>query len=783
MGAAKGRTTDRGWLQQGLIRSNMLGKTLLPGDEELGKKDDDHRFVPARASAWSGWNHTFRWRRRRNLLLLIVALVLWSMYRSTRGDTLELGEFGGASEAGGLRSPLGRPSTYEKPAYDDEAPTGAPPGIAKPRRGEDMPHTYGGQIRFFRLARTLRPAASRTSGYEQKNRNVLFAVSSLQSAATLLPMICEMSTWSRTHVHAAFMGREDMRLEDLLEINGIDEEKCSAAWHDARPDYSEYSSDVRAENSVMGAMAHINSFLHPQVVIMDDSISEDAFFVRGMRSKTGLLNIPLIEVPKNRLADFTWSTRLDAGSLKNWHVPTVDIVIQVPPDSSNVLRLLKSIKHADYRGLTPLRIILELPANLDISVEEHIEDFEWPPHKDTDNPSGPSGLIVRRRITNLRTTQEESAIRFLELFYPTTADSHVLLLSPQAQLSPQFFHYVKYALLEYKYSAYGEDDNTALMGVSLNLPSTLLDGESPLKPPGLGDMHTERYAKLYPDTKSVPFLWQAPDSHATLFFGEKWAEWHNFLGNRVRKHQTDTKAKSRKKEVSESMPSWTEFMLEFMRARGYAILYPATASQALVTVHNELYHAPEEFAPHVKNEDTPSSSSDLQEPFLKGDIPPSAPSNKEPPTLTASTPLHEALPFSGDLPEIPHLPYLLHTGKHIAHTSVSKTAKEYADVFRKEIGSCEVREGKKRKVVNGETADLFCFGEEGEEDWIGENEEDGDEEEKLKIELAKLLDDEAMERAGMEGAMSATTTSSMIARSTTMSGVGKATGKVVADEF
>ncbi|KAF2845483.1 hypothetical protein T440DRAFT_472614 [Plenodomus tracheiphilus IPT5] len=801
MVAARGRSTDRGWLQQGLIRSNMLGKTLLPGDEELGKKDDDHRFVPARRSAWSGWNHTFRWRRRRNLLLLIALLVVWSLHRS-------MGGVWAPSEVGGSTSPPGRPhnpsTTYDKPTYDNDEPTGAPPGIAKPHRGETASHTYNGQVRFFRLARTLRPAASRSRGYEKENRNILFAVSSLQSAATLLPMICEMSKWSRNHVHAAFMGRADIGLEDLLEINGIEKEKCSAVWHDARPDFMEYSSDIRSENAVMGAMSHIYSFLHPQAIIMDDSLSEDAFFVRGIRVKSTSLDLPLIEVPKDRVADFTWVTRLDAGSLRNWHTPTVDILVQVTPGSSSVLRLLKSIRDADYSGLTPPRIILELPANLDISVKQHIEKFTWPPHDDAETPAALGGLILRRRITNLHTTQEDSAIRFLELSYPATHDSHVLLLSPQAQLSPQYFHFVKYSLLEYKYSTFGQDDNTALMGISLDLPSTLLDGKNALAPPELGDMHTERYTKLYPNVKSVPFLWQAPNTHAALFFGEKWVEWHGFLGNRVRKHQSNAKAKPRKKEVSETMPSWAEYMLEFMRARGYAILYPAATPQALVTVHNELYHAPEEFTPPQKDDDLPTPS-DLPEPFLKGDIPPPPPSHIEPPTLTPSTPLHEALPFTGDLPEIPHLPYLQYTGKLTAHKTIVKTAKEYADVFRKEIGGCEVKDGKRRKVVKGETADLFCFGEEDEEEWVSEGDADGDDGDgvdKLKEELDKLLEEEDAENGllgssssssvsvGMASTVSktsmstSTSTSTSTSMSTTSSiGASKATERVATDEF
>jgi hypothetical protein len=205
---------------------------MLPGDEELGKKDDDHRYRPARQSSWSMWNHTFRWRRRRILLAIVGLLVLYYCFHGSSDDYEDTNE----------PRYRGRPiaSTYQKPGANDDEPTGPPPDTQKPRRGDAIPHTYDGPIRFFRLASSLRSSASETGGYEKKNRNILFAMSNLKSASTLLPMVCDMSQWNRNHVHAAFMGREDIPLADLLAINGIDKAKCAAVWHDARPDYTEY---------------------------------------------------------------------------------------------------------------------------------------------------------------------------------------------------------------------------------------------------------------------------------------------------------------------------------------------------------------------------------------------------------------------------------------------------------------------------------------------------------------------------------------------------------------
>jgi hypothetical protein len=300
----------------------------------------------------------------------------------------------------------------------------------------------------------------------------------------------------------------------------------------------------------------------------------------------------------------------------------------------------------------------------------------------------------------------------------------VLLLSPHAQVSPLFFHYIKYAVLEYKHSTFGVEDNINLMGVSLELPSLLPDGETKLTPPSIRDMYTDRYKKLYPETSSAPFLWQAPNSHATLFFGNKWAELHSFLSSRVVKHQQAPKPAPRAKLVSETLPAWTEYVLEFMRARGYSLLYPATSTEAFVTVHNDLYRAPEEFSTPHKSTAKPNAPTDTNdEPFLRGDVPARPPTTPETPVIPISKPLHLALPFDGDLPELPHLPQMLYDGRLVNIANVSIVADTYANQFREEVGGCQTPMGKHRKVFPGEAKDLFCFGDEDENDWEDDVEE------------------------------------------------------------
>ncbi len=70
------------------------------------------------------------------------------------------------------------------------------------------------------------------------------------------------------------------------------------------------------EVSVTAAFNHINSFVHPQVIITDYSPREDAFFTTGVQNKARELGTPVIELPSNAPEKLMWMTRLDSGSLR-----------------------------------------------------------------------------------------------------------------------------------------------------------------------------------------------------------------------------------------------------------------------------------------------------------------------------------------------------------------------------------------------------------------------------------------------------------------------------------
>jgi hypothetical protein len=474
---------------------------------------------------------------------------------------------------------------------------------------------------------------------------------------------------------------------------------------DARPDYAPFSSDQRFELNTYQSLIHVHNFLHPQLYMTDDLEEEEAPFVKGLEGNARRFGTTLLPLPTDALHQLQWLTRLDSGSLAAWHNTYVEILIHAPPKSSgSLIRLLQSIEKADYFGIRYPHLTIELPYDLDKPTKDFLQNFIWPPL-----PRGggihTSQLTLRRRIPHAtRLTATEASIRMVESFYPSRArDSHVLLLSHQVELSPLYYHYLIYNLLEYKYSFYAEGtrETEQLMGISLALPSRLLDGETRLKPPVANYDQTakEEYGKF------TPFLWQAPDVHATLYFGNKWMEFHSFLSNRMNKG-----IEGPQKHVSVTLPAVAEYLLDIMRIRNYFVLYPHVPDYSIATIHDEIYQIPEEFMDSKEDDvDESENSTTLRgddEPLLSPVFTKSHPRNDE--KSLAYTALHKLLPADGDLPELSTLPTLGFRGNVLGANAASKEATNRIREFRSDIGKCPA--GYEPVVLENSADDLFCYG-------------------------------------------------------------------------
>lgn len=677
---------------------------LFSSDEELGKKNDDHR-----PNGFTVSPNMFRWRRvRRGRLAVgvVSVIVLYIFFKNIPTDVPPVGQ----------RKDL----RFERPVIDlygsgKKAPSGPPPGHSR-ATDERSKQTYEGSIKFQKLADTLDAIHP-----VRHNSNVLFLTSNLKSVSSLIPLACQMASAQRNHVHFALVGRNDLGIEKIRELNGVDDDHCQVTWHDGRPDYALYSTDWRMEVSIKAAITYIYTDVLPQIMIVDDFERDDDFFKRSFKAQTEKYHLPFLELPKMAPESIQWLARLDTTSLKQWKSVQVDILIQAPRESSgSLIRLLKSIEDADYTGSSLPKIIIDLPENIDKPTLNFVEAFRWPLKShgvDVDDK-----LILHHRINGERLGHDQAAQQTLELVYPKNPHmSHVLMLSPQAELSASYFQYLKYVVLEYRHSS---SIASRIMGISLDLPTKRLDGITNL------DLPTLSISGKAPRF----FVSQQPNSNAALYVGAFWRELHSLIANRL--STTPAKTKVHEKLVSDRYPSWMEYCTELLRARGHFFLYPGFATKpesAMAVIHNELYQIPEGTVPEIKDEaqlpeprpipdsdnpdEYPVTDSDAKdgttEPkALTASVPSSlSPSFNSPePDLVSTTPLLDLIGLSADrdlLPRFSTLPALDAFGKPIDMERIDELTTGYLLDYMFDQGGC--RDMKDRKPARFWAADdLFC---------------------------------------------------------------------------
>ncbi|KAM7206810.1 hypothetical protein V8F20_002516 [Naviculisporaceae sp. PSN 640] len=668
------------------------GSSFFLSNEDMGKKDDDHK--PTRLPPIRTWNAA-RVPPRKSLKRLFIAFVVCAaIYLFIKNIPTDVGVHDRRRPVytHNLDNELLEPQSM--PRLKPIEPIQPPKTPAKSKSPPSDPSTdnlYDGPVVFPDLAVSLQAIYS-TRGSYAKNKNVLFAASSLKSAAALLPLACQMGMELRSYVHFALMSKSEISLDELRSVNGIDD-SCKIIFHDARPNLAASSTNTRLGTGVARAMFHINSYMHPQAVLVDGSEAEEGYFLDAMRSQTSEIPFNLIDLPEKGRKRLGWITKLDSSALAAWNKVRIDIVIHAPPDGAgNLMRLLKSLSAADYSACAIPHLTIELPNKLDPHTENFLENFQWPPAL-VGNPTGIRQFTLRHRISRSTMTEEESSIRLLESFWPVDPHySHVLVLSPQAQLSPRFFHYLKYSVLQYSESAtavYQEWDSR-LLGISLDLPSTYLNGTTAFEPPAPKKKGADKQTSSHSDS-STPFLWQSPNSNAVLYMGPKWIELHDMV-SRLLAIQHKTPADSlpaffSEKSISKRYPSWLEHALKLSRARGYWTIYPSKfMASSLAVIHNELSSSPEEY----RSEELPDGPADASEISL------------------ASGPLLESLPAGDFMASFSDMPLLLWDGTETTLRDLDDEAVKYTEEFHRAVGGCDQLEADELMSRPKSTRDLFC---------------------------------------------------------------------------
>lgn len=386
----------------------------------------------------------------------------------------------------------------------------------------------------------------------------------------------------------------------------------------------------------------------------------------------------------------------------------MDIVVHATPNGSgNLKRLLSSLAKSDLGAISTPHLTIELPNTIEPQVERFLGGFQWPPAQGVSSRR-PNMLTLRHRIPRQKLTEEESSVRFLESFWPAQAShSHVLVLSPHTEVSPHFFHCeqlnlaraddstaanvispdLKYTLLHHRYSnaANNNDWNSKMLGISFAAPSSLLDGSQPLTVThGNGE------------AGSGAFLWQAPNSDAMLFSGEKWVELHGFVSQVLDQQHSSTQSPAllAHKEVSKKYPAWLEYILQLSRLRGYYTVYPGSETASVIMgVHNDLPEVPEEYESdheahdEADGEDIRDRATLMFDPYSRINI-------------------LGTLAQDGTLPSLSEVPVLSWDGKPAALAELESSSRDYAARFRREVGQCS--EGEAAKPFDKHARDLFC---------------------------------------------------------------------------
>ncbi|KAI1735749.1 hypothetical protein F4680DRAFT_296971 [Xylaria scruposa] len=674
-------------------------RNLFMSDEELGKKDDDHKPVKSAGQRLpSSWQPT-RVPPRRSLkrigLVLAVAVLVYLFVHNI--PVL------GPNDR--MRRPVYSPPHHPPPEHPDTPPPDHvmhPPDPAaqqqqtQPLAIDALERTFNGPIKYLNLAVSLQ-AITNTRGSQANNKNVLFAAAGLKSAATLLPMACQMGMELKSHVHFALLGGSSIDMQHLWEINGIDK-SCVVFFHDARPNYAGISTDARLEKAVFRGFYHINTYMHPQAIITDSLNEEEPYFTRGLKQHVKTSKTTLMELPRRASKSLGWITKLDSAALRMWNKVNIDISIQVTPKSSgSLIRLLRSLSVADYTSSAIPHITIELPHRIDTATKNFLNSFAWPPSH-VPNPTNKRYLSLRHRISRQKLTEEETSARFLESFWPAQPQqSHILVLSPHTEVAPQFFNYLKYLLLEYRYSTTAEFHSWSqhLFGISLEQPLITLDGEQPFSPPLF--KHPEDVSGQIGRTPN-PFLWQAPSGNAVLFLGDKWTELHDFVSRTMQANEDFDVIPTivSEKAISKQHPAWLEHALRLARVRGYCFLYPGKeVSKHLATVHGELYTIPEEYA-------APDTSDEGIEKIRQK-------TRAAPETQLISLSLLDSLPNNGDLWPLTALSVAAWEGAEVDSRDIRALATDFETKFKATVGGCKAGSRKGQKPYEaGSAQDLFC---------------------------------------------------------------------------
>lgn len=196
----------------------------LRADEELGKKDDDHRISDQ--TRFRPFQKSRIPRPKRLIVAFITLLLLYEFFKHMpTGLTPASERFNPKIAELKHQKPTSPPASVQSPI----APiVHFPPKVEVEHGQNKVQASYDGKIHFYELAQSL-PRGKRPT--KLPSEAVLFAAASLRSVSDMLPLACRMAAKRQSRVHFALMGKEDVSIEGIKQVNGVDDSECPILWH------------------------------------------------------------------------------------------------------------------------------------------------------------------------------------------------------------------------------------------------------------------------------------------------------------------------------------------------------------------------------------------------------------------------------------------------------------------------------------------------------------------------------------------------------------------------
>lgn len=215
-------------------------------------------------------------------------------------------------------------------------------------------------------------------------------------------------------------------------------------------------------------------------------------------------------------------------------------------------RLLDSLKSTHYFGDT-VQISISMEQTADPTTHRMIRNLDW--------KHGPVHVRHRIMLGGLMPAIVES-------WYPSTDHTYGVFLEDDVEVSPLFYAWLKFSLLQYRYTASGRALSKRLFGISLYQPKNV-----ELRPEGRMPFDAHNLFSDLSLPYNSPYLSQVPCSWGAAYFPEAWREFHQYLSLRLSEHSIDISTTIVPDVRSNRWPrSWKKYFIEMVYLRGYLML-------------------------------------------------------------------------------------------------------------------------------------------------------------------------------------------------------------------